>query len=241
VWPPQDGITSKLEKVENDLLARIDHLKQSEDRLLKKAKLLERHCEEINNALMVVNSALASGMDWMMLQQLVKEEKETGNPVACLIHELKLETNEIIIILVDDDDKDDFHENNEATLLEIDLGLSAHSNVRRLFENGKEHARNVAKMMESMENALNNARKKADVQVEQRARNNQAQLSSIKQMRKVYWWEKVFSSVFCLVLYQPPSTFFMLVNLPVPVVCVFGELLGTFLIFRSFSLPIRLS
>ena len=84
---------------------RITHLEKAEQTLLKKAKLLERHCDDIDDALTVVNSALASGMDWTMLQQLVKEQKEAGNPVACLIHELRLKTNQIVVILVDDDDE----------------------------------------------------------------------------------------------------------------------------------------
>lgn len=42
---------------------------------------------------MVVRSALANGMDWQALDDLVKAETANGNPIASLIHELRLDTN----------------------------------------------------------------------------------------------------------------------------------------------------
>lgn len=42
---------------------------------------------------MVVRSALANGMDWQNLDELVKAETANANPIASLIHELRLNRN----------------------------------------------------------------------------------------------------------------------------------------------------
>lgn len=44
---------------------------------------------------MVVRSALANGMDWQALDELVKAETANGNPIASLIHELRLDRNQV--------------------------------------------------------------------------------------------------------------------------------------------------
>lgn len=44
---------------------------------------------------MVVRSALANGMDWQDLEELVKAETANGNPIASLIHELRLDRNQV--------------------------------------------------------------------------------------------------------------------------------------------------
>lgn len=46
-------------------------------------------------ALMVVRSALANGMDWQALDELVRAETANGNPIASLIHELRLDRNQV--------------------------------------------------------------------------------------------------------------------------------------------------
>ncbi|CAN0467176.1 unnamed protein product, partial [Hapterophycus canaliculatus] len=43
---------------------------------------------------MVVRSALANGMDWQDLDELVKAETANGNPIASLIHDLRLDRNQ---------------------------------------------------------------------------------------------------------------------------------------------------
>lgn len=43
----------------------------------------------------MVRSALANGMDWQDLDELVKVEIANGNPIASLIHELRLDQNKV--------------------------------------------------------------------------------------------------------------------------------------------------
>lgn len=44
-------------------------------------------------------AAIATGMDWRELEQLIKEERRAGNPVAGLIHSLQLDQNKITLLL----------------------------------------------------------------------------------------------------------------------------------------------
>jgi len=48
---------------------------------------------------MIIRSAIASGIDWTELGRIVKDEKKKGDPIAGMIHRLKLETNEITLLL----------------------------------------------------------------------------------------------------------------------------------------------
>ena len=45
------------------------------------ASLIEYNLDLVDGALLAVNSALAGGMDWHQLAQLIKSERKAGNPV----------------------------------------------------------------------------------------------------------------------------------------------------------------
>ena len=49
------------------------------------ATLIEYNLGQVDQAIMAVNVALAQGMDWHQLGQMVKAERRAGNPV-CLRH-----------------------------------------------------------------------------------------------------------------------------------------------------------
>ena len=54
---------------------------------------------QVDDAIKVIRSALAGGMSWSELKQLVKDEKAKRNPVALAIEQLKLETSRITLSL----------------------------------------------------------------------------------------------------------------------------------------------
>jgi hypothetical protein len=54
---------------------------------------------QVDDAILVVRSALAQGMAWPDLRQLVKEERARRNPVALVIDALRLESNQITLSL----------------------------------------------------------------------------------------------------------------------------------------------
>ena len=50
-------------------------------------------------AINAVREALASGLDWQELGQMIKAERRAGNPVAGLIASLALDKNKITVVL----------------------------------------------------------------------------------------------------------------------------------------------
>ena len=57
-------------------------------------------CQQVDQAIKVVNSAIANKVDWEEIDEIVKEAQSQGDPVACSIKELKLDTNQIVMKLV---------------------------------------------------------------------------------------------------------------------------------------------
>lgn len=64
-----------------------------------KGELLEMNLPIVERAIQVVRSALANQVDWAEISLIVKEAQAAGDPVACAIKELKLQTNHITMLL----------------------------------------------------------------------------------------------------------------------------------------------
>ena len=74
------------------------------------AALIEYNLTAVDAAINAVREALASGLDWRELGQMIKAERRAGNPVAGLIDSLALEKNKITVVLensLDENDQDD--------------------------------------------------------------------------------------------------------------------------------------
>ena len=74
------------------------------------AALIEYNLDAVDAAINAVREALASGLDWRELGQMIKAERRAGNPVAGLIDSLALEKNKITVVLensLDEDEQDD--------------------------------------------------------------------------------------------------------------------------------------
>lgn len=50
----------------------------------------------MEQAILIIRSAVANSVDWEELGRIVQEEKKQGDPIAKLISKLKLATNEVI-------------------------------------------------------------------------------------------------------------------------------------------------
>jgi predicted ribosome quality control (RQC) complex YloA/Tae2 family protein len=101
------AVERTLESVRTANKQRLDALIEKQRYSERAAILMQRHVDTVAQALTIVNSAVANHLDWTELTQLVKEEKRRGNAVAQLIHELRLDKNEVVLMLYDDDGKDD--------------------------------------------------------------------------------------------------------------------------------------
>lgn len=63
------------------------------------AQLIEINADTVERACMVIRSAIASAMDWKDIELLVKDAQSQGDPVASIVHSLKLSTNQITLLL----------------------------------------------------------------------------------------------------------------------------------------------
>lgn len=85
----------KVALIRQDQEKRAVALEERQEMMLRHAQLAEAWADEVEKALMVVRSALANGMNWQDLDELVKAETANGNPIASLIHELRLDRNKV--------------------------------------------------------------------------------------------------------------------------------------------------
>jgi hypothetical protein len=89
----------RLEKVKADQTKRVEALGAEAEAQERRALLIHLNLEAVDGAIGAVNGALAAGMDWGELEQMIKAEKRAGNPVAQLIASLALERNKVRRIL----------------------------------------------------------------------------------------------------------------------------------------------
>ncbi|CAM9401439.1 unnamed protein product [Ectocarpus sp. 6 AP-2014] len=175
------AVERKVAWIRNDQERRVLALEERQEKMLRHAQLAEAWADEVEKALMVVRSALANGMDWQDLEDLVKAETANGNPIASLIHELRLDRNQASVVLslpTAEDGEDD-------QLVEVDIMLSAHANARVMYENKKLARAKELKTLTASEKVLKIAEQQAE-----RTLQRQAHKRSLQVARKVYWFEK---------------------------------------------------
>ncbi|CBN79324.1 conserved unknown protein [Ectocarpus siliculosus] len=173
------AVERKVAWIRNDQERRVLALEERQEKMLRHAQLAEAWADEVEKALMVVRSALANGMDWQDLEDLVKAETANGNPIASLIHELRLDRNQVVLSLPTAEDGED------DQLVEVDIMLSAHANARVMYENKKLARAKELKTLTASEKVLKIAEQQAE-----RTLQRQAHKRSLQVARKVYWFEK---------------------------------------------------
>ena len=95
----EDAALKKLANVRKDHEKRLESLASAQELNLKRAQLIEVNLDLVDQAIRVVNSLLASSMDWSRIAEMVSEAKALDDPVATQIKKLKLETNTIVLSL----------------------------------------------------------------------------------------------------------------------------------------------
>ncbi|MEQ2187417.1 hypothetical protein GOODEAATRI_004519 [Goodea atripinnis] len=109
-----DEFFSKMESQKIDMKAL-----QQEKQALKKLENVKKDHEQRLEALhqaQVVRSALANQVDWTEIGVIVKEAQASGDPVACAIKELKLQTNHITMLLKYYDHKRNAEKKEQKTI-----------------------------------------------------------------------------------------------------------------------------
>ncbi|XP_060789872.1 ribosome quality control complex subunit NEMF-like isoform X2 [Neoarius graeffei] len=205
----------KLENVRKDHEQRLEALHQAQEVDRLKGELLEINLPIVERAIQVVRSALANQVDWAEINLIVKEAQAAGDPVACAIKELKLQTNHITMLLknpyVGPEDEEEVSEDtkesseqpkgkknknkdkgqkgkiqkNKPILVDVDLGLSAYANSKKYYD----HKRNAAKKEQKTVEAAEKAFKSAEKKTKQTLKEVQS-VTTIQKARKVFWFEK---------------------------------------------------
>lgn len=180
--------TKKLENVKRDQEKRIKDLEAQEQEYELKAKLIEQNVALVDSIITTINGYLASQISWQVLEDLIKQEKKKGNPMASMIHRLSLDKNIVSIMLYNTDwDDEATEEQNETTvvLVDIDLAHTAHNNVALYFQKKKNASIKRAKTIEAAQLAYKSAEKKAYTELKE-----VGSKAVIQQIRKPYWFEK---------------------------------------------------
>ncbi|KAK7945190.1 hypothetical protein WMY93_000918 [Mugilogobius chulae] len=197
----------KLENVKKDHEHRLEALHQAQEVDRLKGELVEMNLTIVDRALQVVRSALANQVDWAEIGVIVKEAQEAGDPVACAIKELKLQTNHITMLLrnpyINEEDQDDQQEEeemvqekgkkgkhksqkkpqkNKAVLVDVDISLSAYANAKKYYDFKRTAQKKEQKTLEAADKAMKSAERKT-----QQTLKEVQTVSTIQKARKVYW------------------------------------------------------
>lgn len=174
----------KLENVRKDHTRRLQELERVQSEDCSKAELIELNIELVTKACDIINGAIASAMDWGDIVAMVKEARSHGDIVACAIHELQLERNHMTLLL-----RNPYDDNSKvkAVKVDIDLGLTAHANVRKYHEHKRFAVSKQQKTIDASSKALKSAEKKTKLALKEASK-----VATIKKARKVYWFEKFY-------------------------------------------------
>ncbi|KAL7538662.1 hypothetical protein ACHAWF_006173, partial [Thalassiosira exigua] len=182
---------AKLEKVRADQARRAEGLASERERRISDARLVERHASAVDDCLSVLRSALEAGTDWEALDRLVRAEQEDLNPVALLIHELRLEEDEQVVLALPD--ADDWDEGSGAPppvrRVTASIRESAHGNARRMYASHRASKEKEERTAEASAAALAAAEAKARRQLAQ-AGEDRRRAVAVLPRRRPHWFEK---------------------------------------------------
>lgn len=191
----EEAALKKLEAVRKEQESRVQSLLNQQITNVRKAQLIELNLQMVDAAITIIRNAVASQMDWQDLQDLVKEEKRRENPIAMIIDDLKLATNQLTLVLTDpeeyeDSEDSDDSENEDASeqksyKVDVDIGLTAFANARKYYEQKKTTATKHEKTIEATSKALKSAERK----IRQDLKETKI-TATINKIRKPFWFEK---------------------------------------------------
>jgi predicted ribosome quality control (RQC) complex YloA/Tae2 family protein len=185
----------KLEKVRLDQQERIESLYTQQDIYERQARTIQLHAEDVDKAILVINSALDSGMSWDQLEQVIAiEQRQNRNPIALLIHQLDLENDTIVMRLPTTVTNEwDIKEETSISTFDVRVHLreSAYANSNRLFAQYRLAKEKSIKTIEASTKALKAAEETAKRQLmDAQKRSRQIGGGNSLGKRKVAWYEK---------------------------------------------------
>ncbi|CEM39049.1 unnamed protein product [Vitrella brassicaformis CCMP3155] len=181
-------VYSKVDKIRVDQQRRVEQLAGEQELSDRQASLIEQNTDTVEQAIMLMRTALATGVDWQELWTQIKYERRNGHPVAAHFHALELSKNTIHLLL--GDNADDVQEDKPMLVVPIDLSLSAHGNVQRLHALRKQTKAKFEKTQVAAESAIKTAEKRAKQEIKQQQ--EAYHKASLQRLRKTMWFEKFY-------------------------------------------------
>ena len=176
----------KVDKIKQSQDDRVGELRNKEAEDVARAGMIEMHAEEIDALLALLRNGVSSGMDWSELQELIDDSARDGDELASMVHSLDLAHGKVTLALTEeDDDADEEALTRPATLVKLDMNVSALANARSFYTQKKAAAVKTAKTLAAAEHTVKAAEKKAAKAI--------AQIkvkATIRSKRTPFWWEK---------------------------------------------------
>eukprot|EP00754_Rhynchopus_humris_P038642 Rhum_TRINITY_DN21258_c0_g1::Rhum_TRINITY_DN21258_c0_g1_i1::g.173593::m.173593 len=176
---------SKLDKAMANHRKRLDGLQKEQASNELYAQLIVENAEEVEAVLVMLRSAIGQAIDWGELSRVVKEQKNLGNPIAAIIHELKLDKNKVSLLLASQ--SDDADDSAECHVVDVDISMSAHANSRTFFQIKKKIHEKEVKTQAAEGKAMKSAARKAATEGK---KEKFVPKKDLKNVRKVLWFEK---------------------------------------------------
>jgi predicted ribosome quality control (RQC) complex YloA/Tae2 family protein len=183
----KNAAKSKEEKFAADHARRINGLEADIAKNQQKGEQLILNAERVDEAIQLINGALATGISWDALRSLLKRRNAEGHPVAYMIHELFLERNAISVLLEAtlDDEEDDC--DVPPLVVEVNLSKTAHANAADYFGKQKQNKLKLERTVASTDKAAAGAARKGA-----RKAAEQKEKKVIVKERQRNWWEKFY-------------------------------------------------
>ncbi|KAJ1913468.1 hypothetical protein IWQ60_009196 [Tieghemiomyces parasiticus] len=95
----ETNAVKKLAAIRREHEGRIAGLERAQQVNVTKASLLHEHRELVDLAITAIRNAVAGGLSWKDIDDLLATQRAQGNPVAALVHGLKLQSNQVTLAL----------------------------------------------------------------------------------------------------------------------------------------------
>ncbi|ORX67522.1 DUF814-domain-containing protein [Linderina pennispora] len=185
----------RVQQQEIAAVKKLEAIKSEHDGRVASLELAHRKAEEQARRIELnLEFAVAAGMDWQELEELVDDQRDLGNPVAEQIKKLNLGVNQITLELDDPDDWDDSDSDGDddeqrefAGPLDVDVDIfqSAFANAQRYYTSrraaGVKHSKTLAVSQQALQSAEQKIR--ADLKATKIT-------ATVSQLRKPFWFEK---------------------------------------------------
>lgn len=180
---------SKEDKFATDHARRINTLESDIAANQHKGEQLILNADRVDEAIQLINGALATGISWEALRSLLKRRHAEGHPVAYMIHDLFLERNSISVLLEQALDEEEGEEDCDVPPLVVEVALSktAHANAAEYFGKQKQHRSKLERTVAATDKAAAGAARKGA----RKAAEHKEKKVIVKE-RQRGWWEKFY-------------------------------------------------